>query len=171
MPDEEITPPLAQVDTPPKVPTKRSFHSHIPYLGSLNIGNPRPVNATIELIDRSIKSPIGVVENLLVKVDKFVFPADFMVLEMGPDYSVPLILGRPFLATARAVVDMNEGILTLRVGKQSVTYNIGGNECLSNDLFEIAQFINTNLDYQLKKAKEFNKGKKLNLGKDFENTD
>ncbi|KAI3777035.1 hypothetical protein L1987_46828 [Smallanthus sonchifolius] len=66
---------------------------------------------------------------------------------------------------------MNEGILTLRVGKQSVTYNIGGNECMSNDPFEISQFIDTNLDYQLKKAKEFNKGKKLNLGKDFENTD
>ncbi|KAI3744770.1 hypothetical protein L1987_57861 [Smallanthus sonchifolius] len=90
---------------------------------------------------------------------------------MGPDYSVPLILGHPFLATAQAVIDMNEGILTLRVRKQSVTYNIGGNECLSNDPFEVAQFIDNNLDYQLKKAKEFNKGKKLNLGNDCENTD
>ncbi|KAI3807730.1 hypothetical protein L1987_23664 [Smallanthus sonchifolius] len=137
----------------------------------LSIGNPRPVNATIELADGSVKSPIGVIENSLVKVGKFVFPADFMVLEMGPDYSMSLILGRPFLATAQAVIDMNEGILTLCAGKQSVTYNIGGNECLSNDPFEIAQFNDTNLDYQLKKAKEFNKRKKLNLGKDFENID
>ncbi|KAI3776017.1 hypothetical protein L1987_45777 [Smallanthus sonchifolius] len=129
----------------------------------LKIGNPRPVNATTELMDGSVKSPIGVIENLLANFGKFVFPADFMVLEMGPDYYVPLILGHPFLATARAVIDMNERIQTLRVGKHSVTYNIGGNKCLSNNPFEIAQFIDTNLDYQLKKAKEFNKGKKLDL--------
>ncbi|KAI3827935.1 hypothetical protein L1987_02024 [Smallanthus sonchifolius] len=135
----------------------------------LNIGNPQPVNATIKLADGTVKSPMGAIENLLVKVGKFVFPVDFMVLEMGPNYSVPLILGHPFLATARATIDMNGGILTLRVGKQSVAYNIGGNECLSNDPFEIAHFIDTNLDYQLKKAKEIIKGKKPNLGKDLNN--
>ncbi|KAI3754923.1 hypothetical protein L1987_54715 [Smallanthus sonchifolius] len=80
----------------------------------LDIGQPRPVNETIELADGSVKTPIGVIENLLEKVGKFVFPVDFMVLEMGQDFSVPLILGRPFLATARVVIDMNEGILTLR---------------------------------------------------------
>ncbi|KAI3816372.1 hypothetical protein L1987_16065 [Smallanthus sonchifolius] len=116
-------------------------------LRNSKIGNPQPINATITLADGTIKSPMGVSENLLAKVGKCVFPADFMVLEMGPDYSVPLIFGRPFLATARATIDMNEGILTLRVGKQSVAYNIEGNDSLSNDPFEIAQFIDTNLDY------------------------
>ncbi|KAI3725737.1 hypothetical protein L1987_65529 [Smallanthus sonchifolius] len=118
----------------------------------LDIGQPRPVNATIELVDGSVKTPIGVIENLLVKVGKFVFPADFMVLETGQDFSVPLILGRPFLATARAVIDMNQEILTLRIGKQSVTYNIGGYECMSSDPLEISHFIDSNLDYQLQKV-------------------
>ncbi|KAI3795189.1 hypothetical protein L1987_37838 [Smallanthus sonchifolius] len=136
----------------------------------LSIGKSQSVNATIELADGLIKSHVGVIENLLVKVGKFVFPVEFIVLEMRHDYSVPLILGRPFLATARVFIDMNEGILTLYVEKQSMTYNIGGNDCLSNDPFGIAQFIDTNLDYQHKKAKEFNKGKKLDFIKDLDNT-
>ncbi|KAI3711991.1 hypothetical protein L1987_70540 [Smallanthus sonchifolius] len=102
---------------------------------------------------------------LLVKVGKFVFPADFMVLEMGQDFSVPLIFGRPFLATAKAVIDMNERILTLRIGKQSVTYNIGGYECTSSDPLEISHFIDSNLDYQLQKARDLKKGKAPDLTK------
>ncbi|KAI3754863.1 hypothetical protein L1987_54655 [Smallanthus sonchifolius] len=112
-----------------------------------------------------VKTPIGVIENLLVKVGKFVFPADFMVLEMGQDFSLPLILGRPFLATARAVIDMNEGILTFSIGKQSVTYNIGGYECMSSDPLEISHFIDSNLDYQLQKAKDLKKRKAPDLTK------
>ncbi|KAI3760410.1 hypothetical protein L1987_50805 [Smallanthus sonchifolius] len=131
----------------------------------LDIGQPRPVNATIEFTDGSDKTPIGVIENLSVKVGKFVFPADFMVLETGQDFSIPLILGRPFLATVRPVIDMNEGILTLCIGKQSVTYNIGGYECMSSDPLEISHFIDSNLDYQLQKAKDLKKGKAPDLTK------
>ncbi|GJW26001.1 DNA-directed DNA polymerase [Tanacetum coccineum] len=60
---------------------------------------------SIQLADRSIKYPIGVYENLLVKVSKFIFPVDFVVLEMDEDELVPIILGRSFLTTARAVID------------------------------------------------------------------
>ncbi|KAJ0857462.1 putative aspartic peptidase domain superfamily [Helianthus annuus] len=70
---------------------------------------------SIQLAYRSIKYPQGVVENLLVKVRDFVFPADFIILDMEEDTEVPLILGRPFLATAHAMVDMSDGKLTLRV--------------------------------------------------------
>ncbi|GKE28690.1 DNA-directed DNA polymerase [Tanacetum coccineum] len=70
---------------------------------------------SIQLADRSIKYPIGVCENLLVKVNKFIFSVDFVVLEMDEDELVPIILGRPFLATARAVIDVHEGKLSLRV--------------------------------------------------------
>ncbi|GJR35997.1 reverse transcriptase domain-containing protein [Tanacetum coccineum] len=66
---------------------------------------------SIQLADRSIKYPIGVCENLLVKVNKFIFPVDFVVLEMDEDELVPIILGRPFLATARAIIDVHEGKL------------------------------------------------------------
>ncbi|GKE54427.1 DNA-directed DNA polymerase, partial [Tanacetum coccineum] len=69
---------------------------------------------SIQLADRSIKYPIEVCENLLVKISKFIFPVDFVVLEIDEDEIVPIILGRPFLATARAVIDVHEGKLSLR---------------------------------------------------------
>ncbi|GJS92667.1 reverse transcriptase domain-containing protein [Tanacetum coccineum] len=80
---------------------------------------------SIQLADRSIKYPIGVCENLLVKISKFIFPVDFVVLEMDEDELVPIILGQPFLATARAVIDVHKGKLSLRVGSETVTFNIG----------------------------------------------
>ncbi|GJR99036.1 reverse transcriptase domain-containing protein [Tanacetum coccineum] len=79
----------------------------------------------IQLSDRSIKYPIKVCKNLLVKISKFIFPVDFVVLEMDEDELVPIILGRPFLTTARAVIDVHEGKLSLRVGSETVTFNIG----------------------------------------------
>ncbi|GJZ59721.1 DNA-directed DNA polymerase [Tanacetum coccineum] len=69
---------------------------------------------SIQLADRSIKYPIGVCENLLVKISKFIFPVDFVVLEMDEDELVLIILGRPFLVTVRAVIDVQEGKLSLR---------------------------------------------------------
>ncbi|GJY03747.1 DNA-directed DNA polymerase [Tanacetum coccineum] len=80
---------------------------------------------SIQLTDRSIKYPIRVCENLLVKVNKFIFPVDFIILEMDEDELVSIILGRPFLATARAVIDVHEGKLSLRVGSETITFNIG----------------------------------------------
>ncbi|GJY76518.1 DNA-directed DNA polymerase [Tanacetum coccineum] len=80
---------------------------------------------SIQLADRSIKYPIGVCETLLVKISKFIFPVDFVVLEMDEDELVLIILGRPFLATVRAVIEVHEGKLSLRVGSETVTFNIG----------------------------------------------
>ncbi|GJX41874.1 DNA-directed DNA polymerase [Tanacetum coccineum] len=79
---------------------------------------------SIQLADRSIKYPIGVNENLLVKISKFIFLVDFVVLEMDEDELVPIILRRPFLATARAVINLHKGKLSLRVGSETVTFNI-----------------------------------------------
>ncbi|GJS25173.1 DNA-directed DNA polymerase [Tanacetum coccineum] len=73
---------------------------------------------SIQLADRSIKYPIRVCESLLVKVSKFIFPVDFVVLEMDEDELVPIILGRPFLATARVVIDIHEGKLSLRTEEE-----------------------------------------------------
>ncbi|GJV70368.1 DNA-directed DNA polymerase [Tanacetum coccineum] len=80
-------------------------HSLFRRLGNSKL---KPTRMSIQLADRSIKYPIRVCENLLVKVNKFIFPVDFVVLEMDEDELVPIILGRPFLATARAVVDGDE---------------------------------------------------------------
>ncbi|XP_073138814.1 uncharacterized protein [Henckelia pumila] len=91
---------------------------------SLELGEVKPTTITLQLADRSLTYPRGIVENVLVKVDKFIFPADFVVLDMEEAQDVPLILGRPFLATGRALIDMQEGKLTLRVGGEAVTFNI-----------------------------------------------
>ncbi|GKD29224.1 DNA-directed DNA polymerase [Tanacetum coccineum] len=80
---------------------------------------------SIQLADRSIKYLIRVCENLLVKVGKFIFPVDFVTLEMDEDELVLIILGWPFLATTRAVIDVHEGKLSLRVGNETITFNIG----------------------------------------------
>ncbi|KAJ0845598.1 putative aspartic peptidase domain superfamily [Helianthus annuus] len=91
----------------------------------LGLGKTSPTKMSIQLADRSIKYPQGVTENLLVKVGDFVFPADFVILDMEEDTEVPLILGRPFLATAHAMVDMNGGKLTLRVGDKEMEFRVG----------------------------------------------
>ncbi|GJT59013.1 reverse transcriptase domain-containing protein [Tanacetum coccineum] len=97
-------------------------HSLFRRLGILKL---KPTKMSIQLADRSIKYPIRVCENLLVKISKFIFPVDFVVLEMNKDELVPIILGRTFLATARAVIDVHEGKLSLRVRSETVTFNIG----------------------------------------------
>ncbi|GJT11864.1 reverse transcriptase domain-containing protein [Tanacetum coccineum] len=81
-----------------------------------------PTCMTLELADRSISQPIGIAEDVYVKVGKFQFPADFVVVDFDADPRVPLILGRSFLKTGRALVDVYEGELTLRVGKEAVTF-------------------------------------------------
>ncbi|GKB29186.1 DNA-directed DNA polymerase [Tanacetum coccineum] len=91
----------------------------------LGISNLKSTRMSIHLADRSIKYPVRVCENLLVKINKFIFPVDFVVLEIDEDELVPIILGRPFLATAQVVIDVHEGKLSLRVGSETVTFNIG----------------------------------------------
>ena len=73
---------------------------------SLQLGEAKPTTVTLQLADRSLAHPWGVIEVVLVKVDKFIFPADFIVLDMEEDTNVPIILGRPFLATGQALIDV-----------------------------------------------------------------
>ena len=79
---------------------------------------------SLQLADQSIKYPRGIIEDVLVKVDKYIFPTDFVVLDMEQDQEVPLILGRLFLATGRALIDVQKGELTLRVNKEEIMFNI-----------------------------------------------
>ncbi|GJY98803.1 reverse transcriptase domain-containing protein [Tanacetum coccineum] len=74
-----------------------------------------PTCITLELADRSITQPIGIAEDVDVKVGKFQFPANFVVVDFDADPRVLLILGRSFLKTGRALIDVYEGELTLRV--------------------------------------------------------
>nr|GFA52334.1 reverse transcriptase domain-containing protein [Tanacetum cinerariifolium] len=75
----------------------------------------------LELADRTISKPTGVAENVFVKVDKFYFPADFVVLDFVADPRVPLILGRPFLSTAYAIINVFEREIIIRQNQQSLT--------------------------------------------------
>nr|GFB96664.1 reverse transcriptase domain-containing protein [Tanacetum cinerariifolium] len=83
-----------------------------------------PTCMTLELADRSISRSVGVAEDVFVKVGTFHFPADFVVVDFNADPRVPLILGRYFLMTGRALIDVFEGKLTLCVGKEAITFNL-----------------------------------------------
>ncbi|KAF7823775.1 DNA-directed DNA polymerase [Senna tora] len=76
------------------------------------------------MVDRSIAYPRGIIENVLVKVDKLILPTDFIVLDYEEDKNVPIILGRPFLATGRTIIDVQKGELTMRVQDQEVKFNV-----------------------------------------------
>ncbi|XP_009618482.2 uncharacterized protein [Nicotiana tomentosiformis] len=75
----------------------------------LGLGVLRPTTITVQLADRSLVMPEGIIEDVLVRVGKFILPADFIVLDYEADEEVPIILGRPFLATGGAIIDVREG--------------------------------------------------------------
>ena len=90
----------------------------------LGLGEARPTTVTLQLADRSLRHPRGIIEDVLVKVEKFIFPADLIVLDMEEDKEIPIILGRPFLATGRAMIDVQRGELNLRVQEEEVKFNV-----------------------------------------------
>nr|GFA86808.1 reverse transcriptase domain-containing protein [Tanacetum cinerariifolium] len=83
-----------------------------------------PTYMTLVLADRLISHPVGVAEYVFVKVGTFHFSANFVVIDFDADPRVPLILRRSFLMTGRALIDVLEGELTLRVGKEVITFNL-----------------------------------------------
>ena len=94
----------------------------------LGLGELKPTNITLSLADRSVKIPKGIVEDVLVKTDKFYYPVDFVVLDTEPIASepnhVPIILGRPFMATANAIINCQNGIMQLTFGNMTLELNI-----------------------------------------------
>nr|GEW66795.1 hypothetical protein [Tanacetum cinerariifolium] len=89
--------------------------SLIPYTmyEKLGLGEPKSTRMSLELADRSIQYSRGIVENVLIKVDKFILPIDFVILDMQEDSKISIDLGRPFLATAMAMIDHEPGLLIL----------------------------------------------------------
>ena len=75
-----------------------------------------PTAITLQMADRTLAHPKGILEDVLIKVGKFVFPVDFVVINIEEDKQIPLLLGRPFLATGAALIDVKKWELTLRVG-------------------------------------------------------
>ncbi|XP_070026304.1 uncharacterized protein [Nicotiana sylvestris] len=85
-----------------------------PVFKTLGIGKPRSTSMRLQIADRSMKRPLGIIDDVLFCVDKFILPSNFVML----DYEVPIILGRPFLATGKTLVDVEAGELTFRVGDE-----------------------------------------------------
>ncbi|GJT43617.1 DNA-directed DNA polymerase [Tanacetum coccineum] len=90
----------------------------------LGLGVPKPIRMSLELADKSIQYPRGIAENVLIKVDKFILPIDFIILDMREDSRILIILGRPFLATARAMIDVFNKRITLRIGNEEVIFDV-----------------------------------------------
>ncbi|GJS35453.1 hypothetical protein Tco_0533835 [Tanacetum coccineum] len=89
---------------------------------NLGLGELAHTKLIVELADRTVKYPKGIAENVLVGIGKFVFPVDFIILDMPEDIKVPLILGRPFLSTARAKIDVYKRKITLRVEEERIVF-------------------------------------------------
>nr|GEU90553.1 reverse transcriptase domain-containing protein [Tanacetum cinerariifolium] len=96
-----------------------------------------PTCMTLELADRSVSKPIGIAKDVSVKVGVFHFPADFVVVDFEPDSRVPLILGRCFLKTDRALIDVHKGELTLRIENEAITYNLDQTVRYSANYYQI----------------------------------
>ncbi|KHN35650.1 hypothetical protein glysoja_031002, partial [Glycine soja] len=98
----------------------------MPLLMCKRIGNLKidPTKMTLQLADRSITRPYGVVEDVLVKVRHFTFPVDFVIMDIEEDTDIPLILGRPFMLTANYVVDIGNGNLELSIDNQKITFDL-----------------------------------------------
>ena len=75
----------------------------------LGLDDPKPTTMRLLMADRTMKRPIGILHDVLVKVESFIFLTDFVILACEVNFEVPIILGRPFLATRRALVDMERG--------------------------------------------------------------
>ena len=90
----------------------------------LNLDELKPTNMCLSLADKSITYPLGILENVPIKVGKFVITADFVVLEMEEDLEIPILFGRPFLRTAGAILDMKNGKITLEVDNKSMEFDV-----------------------------------------------
>ncbi|KAL9236204.1 hypothetical protein vseg_010905 [Gypsophila vaccaria] len=88
----------------------------------LNMGILKCTSITLQMADRSVKRPMGILEDIPVKVGKFFIPVDFIILDMAKDSQIPIILGRPFLHTDGAIIDVKNGKLTLEVGGEKVVF-------------------------------------------------
>nr|XP_016493407.1 PREDICTED: uncharacterized protein LOC107812757 [Nicotiana tabacum] len=152
-----------QKKLPPKLKAPGSFTIQI------------SIGKHVQLADRSLASPKGVIEDVLVQVGTFIFPVDFVILDYELDQEVPFILGRPFLATCRTIIDVCEGQMTMRVGttpylvyEDSLGRALVDEEEEEDDLVEeIVQVLNMTCQYVngLKRFEEIDRPLTLTLPK------
>ncbi|XP_075523963.1 uncharacterized protein LOC142556388 [Primulina tabacum] len=112
-----------KVDQP--TPSKRNRGASVNIMPSflyekLGLSRIKPTALSLQMADKSVRTPLGIVEDVELKIDKIRLQANFVVLDMGNSQNVRAILGRPFLATAEAVIDLRQGKLTMEVDGQNI---------------------------------------------------
>ncbi|XP_070032484.1 uncharacterized protein [Nicotiana tomentosiformis] len=90
----------------------------------LGLGAPRPTTVMLQLSDRSITYPEGVIEDVLLQIGKFIFPTDFIILDFEGDEQVPIILGRPLLDTGDIIIKVREEKMIMRVDNEEAFFNV-----------------------------------------------
>ncbi|GJV95567.1 zinc knuckle CX2CX4HX4C containing protein [Tanacetum coccineum] len=148
----------------------------------LGIGKLEPINMVIEMADNTKCTPKGIVENLLIKIDRFIFPIDFVILDMVEDIRMSIVLGRPLLATAHTKVDIFRKSISLEVGSKKVIFKIRSSftttnfECVrlikSETLLEDEDFKKIDYDlflYNSESWKEFSRTTRKKILEDEEN--
>jgi len=83
-----------------------------------------PTTVVLQLVDRLVCCPVGIVEDMLFKVGKFYFSIDFLILDMKEDISMPIILGKPLLATGGLIINVPKGKVTLNGGNDKEEFNV-----------------------------------------------
>ena len=90
----------------------------------LSLGELTPIAMTLKMVDITLAHHEGILEDVMIKVGKFIFPVDFVAIDIEEDKQVPLLLGRPFLETGATLIDVKKGELTLGVGDEAVHFNL-----------------------------------------------
>lgn len=88
----------------------------------LKLGEVRPMRMSLQLAGHFVKFPVGMLENVPVRIGQFYIHIDFIIMDIKEDSNIPIILGRPFLATAGAIIDVKKGKLTFEVGEEKVEF-------------------------------------------------
>ncbi|XP_074293594.1 uncharacterized protein LOC141620686 [Silene latifolia] len=135
----------------------------LPISKKIGLNDMIPTSMTLQLADRSVQRPMGVIEDVLVKVGNFFIPADFVVLDIPEDQQTPIILGRPFLATGDANISVKEGKLTFIVGGNVFEFSLTG--AISQPMFESVYSIDI-LEEAIEEAKD--KCSEEHLEEDYE---
>ena len=90
----------------------------------LSLGELTPITMTLQMADKTLAHPKGILQDELIKGGKFIFPVDFVVIDIEEDKQVPPLLGRPFLEIGAALIDVKKGELTLKVRDEAVHFNL-----------------------------------------------
>ncbi|XP_021776072.1 DNA damage-inducible protein 1-like [Chenopodium quinoa] len=112
----------------------------LPICKKLQMGELKPTCISLQLAGTPVKFSLGVLEDVPLRVGKFFIPCEFVVMEMEEDVNVPIILGRPFLATVGAIIDMKKGKITFEVGDEKLEYsllNVMGTPSMGETVFQV----------------------------------